>query len=221
MPNWMDYLTEPLVPEAPVRRLQEQIDAPTLERSPWEARLRGFGAGALEGLRGLTSPLSLASMLPVGRAASMAPRAIQALSKTIPGVPPRLMAAERAFDVVDDLPISQVLPNMGAGDDMVGALRYGLAKAPHGRPVLKTFDDLDSQILTSRFQDAMTPNLPTVPTYPTFPSSPPTYMRPFGGPKPGTWPAADMTRSAGTTGHWEEGLGGLADLANLRGTRRF
>ena len=152
----------------------------------------------------------------------MAPRAIQALSKTIPGVPPRLMAAERAFDVVDDLPISQVLPNMGAADDMVGALRYGLAKAPQGRPVPKTFDDLDTMLTGLRHaRDVRTPTLPTAPAYPTFPSSPPTYMRPFGGPTPGTWPAADMTRSAGTTGHWEEGLGGLADLANLRGTRRF
>ena len=201
MPNWMDYLTEPLVPEAPVRRLQEQIDAPTLERAPWEARARGFGAGALEGLRGLTSPLSLASMLPVGQAASMAPRAVQALSKTIPGVPQRLMAAERAFDVVDTPGVPQMLgEGLDVGDDLVGALKYGLAKAPHGRPVLKTFDDLDSHILKSRFQDAMTPSLPTTPTYPTFPSSPPAPMRPFGGPTPGTWPTADMTRSAGTTG---------------------
>jgi len=55
-------LSEPLIPEAPVRKLQDAIDSPSLERSPWEARLRGFGAGALEGLRQQTSPANLAAL---------------------------------------------------------------------------------------------------------------------------------------------------------------
>ena len=124
MPGIYDFLTTPLVPEAPVRRLQEQIDAPTLDRSPWEARARGFGAGALEGLRGLTSPLSLAGMVPLGRAASMAPRAVQGLSRAIQRGGPTL-------DLVEDAPaVAQAMPNMGAVDDMIGALRYNLAKIP-------------------------------------------------------------------------------------------
>jgi hypothetical protein len=55
-------LGQPLVPEEAIKGLQDQIDSPTLERSPWEARLRGFGAGALEGLRQQTSPANLAAL---------------------------------------------------------------------------------------------------------------------------------------------------------------
>ncbi len=57
-----DWATTPLVPEAPVRAMQERMTTPTLDQSPLGARLRGFGAGALEGLRSLTSPAQLASL---------------------------------------------------------------------------------------------------------------------------------------------------------------
>lgn len=90
-----ETLNRPLVPEEPVRQLQAAIDTPTLERSPWEARLRGFGAGALEGLRGQTSPISLAGLaglavpgLGLGRAAQAAPRAIRGLAGAIPEAGP-------------------------------------------------------------------------------------------------------------------------------------
>jgi hypothetical protein len=91
MPNWFQT---PLVPEAPVRRAQEYIDSPDLERSPWEARFRGFGAGALEGLRGLSSPENLAMLAATGlgagigggmaRAGRALPGAVQGLSKALP-----------------------------------------------------------------------------------------------------------------------------------------
>lgn len=92
MPN---YLNTPLIPAAPVKAAQAAIDTPNLNRSPWEARIRGFGAGALEGLRNLSTPTNLAStaLLAVpgvgeasalGRVASEAPEAIQGLSKAIP-----------------------------------------------------------------------------------------------------------------------------------------
>lgn len=63
-------LTDPLVPEEPIRKLQEQMTTPKLDESPWWAMTKGFGAGALEGLRGQTSPLNLA-----GIAASFIPGA--------------------------------------------------------------------------------------------------------------------------------------------------
>lgn len=56
-------LTDPLVPEEPVRKLQERMTTPVLDENPLWAQVKGFGAGALEGLRGQTSPLNIASNL--------------------------------------------------------------------------------------------------------------------------------------------------------------
>ena len=199
MPNWMDYLTEPLVPEAPVRRLQEQIDAPELERSPWEARLRGFGAGALEGLRGLSSPMALAGMLPAGRLATTAARGAQGLSRAIP-------AAARAFDMVDTPGVTQMLPDAGDADALVGALRYGLAKAPQG-----SARQLGAQL----------------PIHPSFPSSPPSPMpglnrmqgfRQLSPDDMAEWYRANPMGAGRMTGQFEPGPGGLSALEALRGT---
>ena len=68
-----NFATTPLVDEESIRPAQDMIDpGPSMDRSPMEARMRGFGAGALEGLRGLTTPLDLATVgLPMaGRAMS-------------------------------------------------------------------------------------------------------------------------------------------------------
>lgn len=54
---------EPLIPEAPVRQLQESMTTPHLDESPLWAKVKGFGAGALEGLRGQSSPVNIASNL--------------------------------------------------------------------------------------------------------------------------------------------------------------
>lgn len=54
---------EPLIPEAPVRAAQESMTTPVLDENPWWARAKGFGAGALEGLRGQSSPMNIASNL--------------------------------------------------------------------------------------------------------------------------------------------------------------
>ena len=80
MPNW---LTNPLIPLEWLEKAQGMIDSPTAERSPLEASLRGFGAGALEGLRDMTSPLNLAlSAAPVARGAG----ALAGLSKAAPAM---------------------------------------------------------------------------------------------------------------------------------------
>lgn len=79
MPGPIDYLrqaynaaTTPLVPKSWVDPVADAIDSPSLERRPWQANVEGFEAGALEGLRGLTSPVSLASFaVPALRAARL------------------------------------------------------------------------------------------------------------------------------------------------------
>ena len=136
MPNW---LTTPLIPEAPVRRAQEYLDTPTLEREPWEARLRGFGAGALEGLRGLSSPAELAGIgamaIPgagaaggigrgMARASRMAPEALQGLSRALPTI-----------DLLGDVPLArQVLPAADDVSSLIGSMKYNLAKVPQSTP---------------------------------------------------------------------------------------
>lgn len=85
-------LDEPLVPEQPVNDLANRIDHPSLDRSPMMARLQGFGAGALQGLRNQTSPANLAGLaanfIPgggaVAKAAKFAPKAIEGLEAALP-----------------------------------------------------------------------------------------------------------------------------------------
>lgn len=63
MPGAIDFLTSPLISKAAIKPTQDLIDNPAGNYGVGEARLRGFGAGALEGLRGLTSPLAIGSAL--------------------------------------------------------------------------------------------------------------------------------------------------------------
>jgi hypothetical protein len=50
MPGWLDYLlTAPRMVREPVERIGAALTEPALDRSPLEAAMRGFGAGALEG----------------------------------------------------------------------------------------------------------------------------------------------------------------------------
>ena len=67
----MPGVFDPLVPQSAIDPLQELLDRRRLDQSPLEAQVRGFGAGALEGLRGLTSPASLAGMIPGAGAARL------------------------------------------------------------------------------------------------------------------------------------------------------
>lgn len=67
MPNPLDALKSlwgaantSLVPEGLLHGAQDLIDSPSLERSPMEARIRGFGAGALEGLANQITPMNVA-----------------------------------------------------------------------------------------------------------------------------------------------------------------
>ena len=144
MPNWF---TTPLVPPSVIKPAQDAIDTPTADRGPWEARLRGFGAGALEGLRQQTSPLGLAglaaSAIPAGvmgrvagGAAKVAPEAIQGLRGVLTG-PAAQTAAQAGADILNPAtarvmqsmheaaaPTFQAMERAGAfaGDRTVGGL---------------------------------------------------------------------------------------------------
>lgn len=108
MPGPLDYLkkaysfaTTPLVSKEAIEPAQEALDAPALDRSPMEARLRGFGAGALEGLRGFTSPLSIAALaggIPELGAAKAAPGIVRGAEAMAPAAEFVAPGAEAAFN---------------------------------------------------------------------------------------------------------------------------
>jgi hypothetical protein len=127
MPNW---LTTPLVPKSAIQGTQDKLEQPKLDQSPFMAGLKGFGSGALEGLRGQTSPLNLAGiaamMIPgaglVGRGAKAASEVPEALSG-LANITPDLVEAAPA--------VKQVMPTAQDALDLGGLLRHNLAKVPN------------------------------------------------------------------------------------------
>lgn len=95
MPNPLysayQWATTPLVPQSAIQPAQQAMTTPRAGESPAWAQVKGFGAGALEGLRGLTSPAQLAGLAALGmgggaptmgRAVEAAPEALSALQNT-------------------------------------------------------------------------------------------------------------------------------------------
>lgn len=116
---------------------QNAIDAPALERSPWEARLRGFAAGALGGVgnrdqmfhggvAGMSSPLDIASN---AAAFTGAGKALGALKGLRAGAGPA-SRAKQAFDIIENIPVKQVNPGMGEVDDLINQLGNNIARIP-------------------------------------------------------------------------------------------
>lgn len=99
--------TTPLVPEGAIAPIQDAIDHPTLNRQPWQARIQGFEAGALEGLRQQTDPLSLAgfaSMLPIGKLMGGAGKGVKAAQGILEGPLPHVnMPADIAAAGAEDV----------------------------------------------------------------------------------------------------------------------
>src|SRR5213593_3770817 len=122
MPNW---LTNPLVPQSAIQSTQESLEQPQLDQSPWMARLKGFGSGALEGLRRQTSPLNLAGIAGTALGAGPLLRGGSALAEgagALSEITPDLVEAGQG--------IKQVMPTMADTEALTGLLKYGLAKVP-------------------------------------------------------------------------------------------
>lgn len=120
-----NFATTPLVDEESIRPAQDMIDpGPSMDRSPMEARMRGFGAGALEGMRGLTTPLDLAAV-----AMPMAGRAISGL-KGMMGAGRAAQAAGPTMDIIEQNPIKQVAGSMGDVESLIGDMRRNMARVP-------------------------------------------------------------------------------------------
>ncbi len=134
MPNPLDYLKKlgsaaitPLVDEDTIAPYQDALDAPSEQRSPFEAQLRGFGAGAMEGVRRMTSPLEMGSMMLGGGAAFAglrgAGRAGQAISRLAP-----------TMDLIEPSVVKQVAPAMDDVSSLIGDMQRNMARIPSKRP---------------------------------------------------------------------------------------
>lgn len=126
-----DYNT-PLIPAAPVKRLQDAIDTPTLERSPWEARVRGFGAGALDGLRNLSSPANLVSigslLVPgMGEGVGLA-KGAKAVSGAAQGLSDGLPSIQAVSEGVNGL--RQAMPTAREVTGLLGQMGSNLKNVP-------------------------------------------------------------------------------------------
>lgn len=131
MPNPLELLkkagtwaTTPLVKPQMVQPAQDAIDSPSLDRSPGMARLQGFGAGALGGLAGMTSPMDIAGMAagPALGALKNLGRGAQAASRMAP-----------TLDVVEPNVVRQVAPALDDVDSLIGDMRRNLARVPNSR----------------------------------------------------------------------------------------
>lgn len=147
MPNPLDLLrklgsfaTTPLVDEETIAPYQDALDHPTLERSPMEARLRGFGAGAMEGVRSMTDPLSIASFAIPGM------HSLMGAARGAEGIAGGVRAAKAlapTMDLIESPAVRQVAPAIDDVESLVGDLRRNLARIPSSRAVAKPTSALE------------------------------------------------------------------------------
>lgn len=99
MPNWLKnawgWANTSLIPDSMAQPVEDAIDHPTLDRSPLEASLRGFGAGALEGLRQQVTPLNALALL-TGSEGGSAVKSLTGLGKAAPGASSAVQGAASA-----------------------------------------------------------------------------------------------------------------------------
>lgn len=139
MPNPLEYLkqayrgaTSSVIPQHYTDAAADAIDAPTLEREPWEARVRGFGAGATQGAAEQLNPLNIIASLVPGYRAVRGAYGIGKGAQAAAGVGRAAGALETAakptMDLIEHAPIKQMMPAMEDVDSLVGDMTRNLAK---------------------------------------------------------------------------------------------
>jgi len=146
MPSIYDRATQPLTdaPSRLAKKASPSIDAPRMGSQMFDpnsflggvenfgnradATMRGFGAGALEGagdyLSGMTSPLSLATMV-----AGPAMSAIGKFGNAARGLGPSIQMLEEAPA------IRQAMPSVDDVGSLIGDMQRNLARIPNARGV--------------------------------------------------------------------------------------
>lgn len=127
MPGPLDLLkrgwnaaTTPLVSPEDQELTMNAIDAPSLDRSPMEASLRGFAAGAMKGFGDMSSPASIAGLIGGGGGAMGGLRALGRAGKV----------AGPTLDIIDTPAIQQVAPAADDVTSLIGDMQRNLAKIP-------------------------------------------------------------------------------------------
>lgn len=82
----MPGLFDPIVPKEAIQGLLDYVDSPSVERSPMRARVQGFGAGALEGLREQLTPFNIGTQVAGWGAAKAFGTPMSAAARSAPGV---------------------------------------------------------------------------------------------------------------------------------------
>ena len=117
-----DALNKPLVDLSPVaNRAADYVDTPELDDTGWGARLKGFGAGAIQGLGDVVS--SLTSPLELGLAAASGGSSLAA-KRGLSGVARGLAAAEGGLGLLES--------GHGVGEIYGGAKEGNLARVGMG-----------------------------------------------------------------------------------------
>lgn len=148
MPNWATAF-QPIVPRRAIAGLQEAL-APGSSASPegtdWMSDLGqipgalrdlaglgleqapeaigGFLSGALEGARGMTTPVEIgAAMVPGGALA-------RGLGKAAPAAASMARRAAPTIDILEDVPLRQIEPGMQAVDELITGLGQRMKEIP-------------------------------------------------------------------------------------------
>jgi hypothetical protein len=142
----LDYLkqayrgaTTSVVPQRFTDAAADSVDSPTADRAPWEARMRGFGAGAIEGAADQLNPLNIiASLVPGYRAVRGAwgigkgAQAAAGVGRAVEGAAAGGRAIERAaaptLDIIEHAPVKQIAPALDDVDALIGDMTRNLAK---------------------------------------------------------------------------------------------
>lgn len=226
MPQWTDLLrgaVSPMVPKGAISGLQEAL-APgsSAETGGWgeipgalsdlmdsglenplEA-LGGFASGALEGVRGMTTPLDMASIA--------APGALGLVGKLGSSADDAVRMGRQAFDVIDDIPMAQAPVSMSDADDLIGDLMRQMAKTPSAtgqmrRPGQVAAQGLESARPAPQMPAEFTPRGGEAAFNASRPASagPNINLPPNGLPKPQMRPQLPMQANHNFTG---QGMGG-------------
>ena len=86
MPGFFDSM----IPQEWLDPLQQQLEERSLDQSPTEARIKSFGAGALQGLRDLATPANAVGAVmgagPISSLARFAPKVAASVGPVVKGL---------------------------------------------------------------------------------------------------------------------------------------
>lgn len=150
--NPYQFLTSSVIPQSVIQPTQDSLTEPHLDQSPTMARIKGFGAGALQGLRDQLTPSNIAAAampaLPganprflglAQKLLSRAPEAAEGASQAILGLSRALPGAEEAGAGMEGA-TSQVKNLMNMRDaEQMAAVRGSASDVPNN-PVAQALE---------------------------------------------------------------------------------